>query len=210
MDHCRQRCYSISTAGNGYIEVPDGHRHQAGHRDLRREGHRRGWREGFRLRFDHRPRRVRRPGRGASLLTQNFGKFPWGGDCIGQKAGVTTADKTVANLSLDNETVSVSAGTNASIGGITSTVATATRHSTAPSAWRMDGLPELYVLNPVGRCERQCRRAAGNLTGAEHPRGLRPADLQGRHLGRSPRPGHGGHLRRTTGSGSRRARWTRS
>ena len=56
------------------------------------------------------------------LLTQNFGKFPWGGDCIGQKAGVTTADKTVANLSLDNETVSVSAGTNAGIGGITSTV----------------------------------------------------------------------------------------
>lgn len=56
------------------------------------------------------------------LLTQNFGKFPWGGDCIGQKAGVTTADKTVANLSLDNETVSVTAGTNASIGGITSTV----------------------------------------------------------------------------------------
>ncbi|MBD9238470.1 MAG: hypothetical protein EGR20_27345, partial [Alistipes onderdonkii] len=56
------------------------------------------------------------------LLVQNFNKFPWGGDCIGQKAGVTSADKTVANLSLDNETVSVSAGTNASIGGITSTV----------------------------------------------------------------------------------------
>lgn len=56
------------------------------------------------------------------LLVQNFNKFPWGGDCIGQKAGVTSADKTVANLSLDNETVSVTAGTNASIGGITSTV----------------------------------------------------------------------------------------
>ncbi len=64
----------------------------------------------------------------------------------------------------------------------------------------MDRLPELYVpgLHPAGRCERQCRRAAGqpHLPGAEHPRGLRPAaDLQGRHLGRSPRPGHGGHLR---------------
>ena len=34
------------------------------------------------------------------LLVQNFNKFPWGGDCIGQKAGVTSADKTVANLSL--------------------------------------------------------------------------------------------------------------
>ena len=48
-----------------------------------------------------------------------------GGDGITAASGsysITTADKTVANLSLDNETVSVSAGTNASIGGITSTV----------------------------------------------------------------------------------------
>lgn len=56
------------------------------------------------------------------LVAMDFNKFPWGGDCIGKKAGVTSADKTVANLSLDNETVSVTAGTNAGIGGITSTV----------------------------------------------------------------------------------------
>jgi hypothetical protein len=56
------------------------------------------------------------------LVNMDFGLFPWGGDCIGQKAGVTTSDKTVANLSLTNATVSVTAGTNASIGGITSTV----------------------------------------------------------------------------------------
>lgn len=56
------------------------------------------------------------------LVEMYFDKFPWGGDCIGRRAGVTSADKTVANLSLDNETVSVTAGTNAGIGGITSTV----------------------------------------------------------------------------------------
>lgn len=46
-------------------KYPDGHRHPPGHRDLRREGYGRGRRgKGLRLRFDHRPRRVRRPGRG--------------------------------------------------------------------------------------------------------------------------------------------------
>ena len=195
--------YSLPTAGNGYIEVPlTGTATKQGIVTFAvKATDEAGAEKDFgsvstivRAGFDAQ-------GEELPLLTQNFGKFPWGGDCIGQKAGVTTADKTVANLSLDNETVSVSAGTNAGIGGITSTV----RNGNAAfyRAIGMEGwnrLPELYVpgLHPAGRCERQCRRAAGqpHLPGAEHPRGLRPAaDLQGRHLGRSPRPGHGGHLR---------------
>ena len=116
--------YSISAAGNGYIEVPlTGTATRQGIvtfavKAMDEAGAEKDFgsvstivRAGFDAQGEELP-----------LLTQNFGKFPWGGDCIGQKAGVTTADKTVANLSLDNETVSVSAGTNASIGGITSTV----------------------------------------------------------------------------------------
>lgn len=116
--------YSISTAGNGYIEVPlTGTATKQGIVTFAvKATDEAGAEKDFgsvstivRAGFDAQ-------GEELPLLTQNFGKFPWGGDCIGQKAGVTTADKTVANLSLDNETVSVSAGTNASIGGITSTV----------------------------------------------------------------------------------------
>lgn len=116
--------YSISAAGNGYIEVPlTGTATRQGIvtfavKAMDEAGAEKDFgsvstivRAGFDAQGEELP-----------LLTQNFGKFPWGGDCIGQKAGVTTADKTVANLSLDNETVSVTAGTNASIGGITSTV----------------------------------------------------------------------------------------
>lgn len=116
--------YSISAAGNGYIEVPlTGTATRQGIVTFAvKATDEAGAEKDFgsvstivRAGFDAQ-------GEELPLLTQNFGKFPWGGDCIGQKAGVTTADKTVANLSLDNETVSVSAGTNASIGGITSTV----------------------------------------------------------------------------------------
>ena len=116
--------YSISTAGNGYIEVPlTGTATKQGIVTFAvKATDEAGAEKDFgsvstivRAGFDAQ-------GEELPLLTQNFGKFPWGGDCIGQKAGVTTADKTVANLSLDNETVSVSAGTNAGIGGITSTV----------------------------------------------------------------------------------------
>lgn len=118
--------YSIPAAGNGYIEVPlTGTATRQGIvtfavKAMDEAGAEKDFgsvstivRAGFDAQGEELP-----------LLTQNFGKFPWGGDCIGQKAGVTTADKTVANLSLDNETVSVTAGTNASIGGITSTVRT--------------------------------------------------------------------------------------
>lgn len=116
--------YSISAAGNGYIEVPlTGTATRQGIVTFAvKATDEAGAEKDFgsvstivRAGFDAQ-------GEELPLLTQNFGKFPWGGDCIGQKAGVTTADKTVANLSLDNETVSVTAGTNASIGGITSTV----------------------------------------------------------------------------------------
>lgn len=116
--------YSISTAGNGYIEVPlTGTATKQG---IVTFGVKATDEAGAEKDFGSVSTIVRAgfdaQGEELPLLTQNFGKFPWGGDCIGQKAGVTTADKTVANLSLDNETVSVSAGTNASIGGITSTV----------------------------------------------------------------------------------------
>ncbi len=116
--------YSISTAGNGYIEVPlTGTATKQG---IVTFGVKATDEAGTEKDFGSVSTIVRAgfdaQGEELPLLTQNFGKFPWGGDCIGQKAGVTTADKTVANLSLDNETVSVSAGTNASIGGITSTV----------------------------------------------------------------------------------------
>ena len=116
--------YSLPTAGNGYIEVPlTGTATKQGIVTFAvKATDEAGAEKDFgsvstivRAGFDAQ-------GEELPLLTQNFGKFPWGGDCIGQKAGVTTADKTVANLSLDNETVSVSAGTNAGIGGITSTV----------------------------------------------------------------------------------------
>lgn len=116
--------YSISTAGNGYIEVPlTGTATKQG---IVTFGVKATDEAGTEKDFGSVSTIVRAgfdaQGEELPLLTQNFGKFPWGGDCIGQKAGVTTADKTVANLSLDNETVSVTAGTNASIGGITSTV----------------------------------------------------------------------------------------
>jgi len=191
--------YSISTAGNGYIEVPlTGTATKQGIVTFAvKATDEAGAEKDFgsvstivRAGFDAQ-------GEELPLLTQNFGKFPWGGDCIGQKAGVTTADKTVANLSLDNETVSVSAGTNASIGGITSTV----RNGNA-AFYRVIGMEGwtgyLNYMCPgyiqLGAASDNADGQPGNLISPvlNIPAGY---DLQGRHLGRSPRPGHGGHLR---------------
>ena len=201
-DGGRRQLFNLDGRQRLHRSAPDGHRHQAGHRDLRREGYRRGWHgEGFRLRFDHRPRRVRRPGRGASPADAELRQIPLGrrlhrpeGGCHdgrqdrgqpeprqrdGERLGGHQRQHRRHHLDRTQRQRGI-----------------LPRHRHGG----MDGLPELYVpgLHPAGRCERQCRRAAGqpHLPGAEHPRGLRPAaDLQGRHLGRSPRPGHGGHLR---------------
>lgn len=87
--------YSISTAGNGYIEVPlTGTATKQGIVTFAvKATDEAGAEKDFgsvstivRAGFDAQ-------GEELPLLTQNFGKFPWGGDCIGQKAGVTTADK---------------------------------------------------------------------------------------------------------------------
>lgn len=191
--------YSISTAGNGYIEVPlTGTATKQG---IVTFGVKATDEAGTEKDFGSVSTIVRAgfdaQGEELPLLTQNFGKFPWGGDCIGQKAGVTTADKTVANLSLDNETVSVSAGTNASIGGITSTV----RNGNAAfyRAIGMEGWTGyLNYMCPgyiqLGAASDNADGQPGNLISPvlNIPAGY---DLQGRHLGRSPRPGHGGHLR---------------
>ncbi len=193
--------YSISTAGNGYIEVPlTGTATKQG---IVTFGVKATDEAGTEKDFGSVSTIVRAgfdaQGEELPLLTQNFGKFPWGGDCIGQKAGVTTADKTVANLSLDNETVSVSAGTNASIGGITSTV----RNGNAAfyRAIGMEGWTGyLNYMCPgyiqLGAASDNADGQPGNLISPvlNIPAGY-AADLQGRHLGRSPRPGHGGHLR---------------
>lgn len=87
--------YSISTAGNGYIEVPlTGTATKQGIVTFAvKATDEAGAEKDFgsvstivRAGFDAQ-------GEELPLLTQNFGKFPWGGDCIGQKAGVTTADR---------------------------------------------------------------------------------------------------------------------
>lgn len=85
--------YSISTAGNGYIEVPlTGTATKQG---IVTFGVKATDEAGTEKDFGSVSTIVRAgfdaQGEELPLLTQNFGKFPWGGDCIGQKAGVTTA-----------------------------------------------------------------------------------------------------------------------
>ncbi|WP_295939798.1 BACON domain-containing protein [uncultured Alistipes sp.] len=116
--------YGISAPGNGYIEIPiSGTGTKQGIVTFAVKATDAGGAEKdfglystiVRAGFDP-------EGEETPLLVQNFNKFPWGGDCIGKKAGVVPVDKTVANLSLDSPTTSITSGTNASIGGITSTV----------------------------------------------------------------------------------------
>ena len=116
--------YTIAAPGNGYIEVPlTGTATKQG---IVTFGVKVSDESGTEKDFGQIATIVRAgfdaSGEEMPLVELDFNKFPWGGDCIGKKAGVTSADKTVANLNLGNETVSVTAGTNASIGGITSTV----------------------------------------------------------------------------------------
>lgn len=116
--------YTIAAPGNGYIEVPlTGTATKQG---IVTFGVKVSDESGTEKDFGQIATIVRAgfdaSGEETPLVELDFNKFPWGGDCIGKKAGVTSADKTVANLNLGNETVSVTAGTNASIGGITSTV----------------------------------------------------------------------------------------
>ena len=131
--------YSISAAGNGYIEVPlTGTATTPGHRDLRREGYRRGRRgEGLRLRFDHRPRRVRRPGRGASPADAELRQIPLGRRLHRPEGGCHDGRQDRGQpepRQRDGERLR-RAPTPASAAS-PRPYATATRHSTAPSAWR--------------------------------------------------------------------------
>ncbi|ACU05965.1 BACON domain-containing protein [Pedobacter heparinus] len=61
---------------------------------------------------------------GTTLVQQNFAKFLWGGDCIGNKDGVTST-KAIAEMSLADETILCVVGTNGANGsGVTSTIRT--------------------------------------------------------------------------------------
>ena len=116
--------YTILTSGSGYIEVPvtgTGTKQGIVTFTVKATGD-----DGETTEFGDASTIVRAgfdaEGNDTPIISMDFALFPWGGDCIGQRAGVTAADKTVANLTLSSPTVSVTAGTNASIGGITSTV----------------------------------------------------------------------------------------
>lgn len=59
---------------------------------------------------------------GQTLIDQSFDKFPWGGDCIANKAGITTINPT-ASMTLADETTACAVGTNGANGsGVTSTI----------------------------------------------------------------------------------------
>lgn len=74
-------------------------------------------------------------GNGATLIDENFTGLLWGGDCIGNKEGVTSVRAT-AELSLSDETVACPIGTNGANGsGLTSTIRTSN-----PSFYRDIGL----------------------------------------------------------------------
>lgn len=61
---------------------------------------------------------------GTTLIEQHFTKFLWGGDCIGNKDGVTTT-KATAEMALSDETIVCTIGTNGANGsGVTSTIRT--------------------------------------------------------------------------------------
>ena len=59
---------------------------------------------------------------GNTILTKKFDEFLWGGDCIGNKVGVTTINPT-PTMALSDETQECAVGTNGANGsGITSTI----------------------------------------------------------------------------------------
>lgn len=59
---------------------------------------------------------------GNTILTKTFDEFKWGGDCIGNKAGVTSVNAT-ATMALGDETKACSIGDNGANGsGVTSTI----------------------------------------------------------------------------------------
>lgn len=61
-------------------------------------------------------------GIGQTLIDQPFDKFLWGGDCIGNKEGISTTSPT-ASMSLGDETAVCAVGTNGANGsGVTSTI----------------------------------------------------------------------------------------
>lgn len=61
-------------------------------------------------------------GMGNTILTKTFAEFPWGGDCIGNRPGITTVEPT-ATMSLSDDTQEASVGTNGANGsGVTSTI----------------------------------------------------------------------------------------
>ena len=63
-------------------------------------------------------------GVGQTLIDQQFSKFLWGGDCIANKAGITTTMPT-ASMTLTDETAACAVGTNGANGsGVTSTIRT--------------------------------------------------------------------------------------
>ncbi|WP_294079411.1 BACON domain-containing protein [Proteiniphilum sp. UBA5384] len=59
---------------------------------------------------------------GNTILTKKFDEFIWGGDCIGNKAGISTINPT-ATMTLSDETQECAVGTNGANGsGVTSTI----------------------------------------------------------------------------------------
>lgn len=61
-------------------------------------------------------------GIGQTLIDQSFNKFPWGGDCIANKGGITTTMPT-ASMTLADPTTACAVGTNGANGsGVTSTI----------------------------------------------------------------------------------------
>ena len=195
--------YSISSPGNGFIEIPlHGHRDQTGHRDLRAESHRRrGRRNGLRRDFDHRPRRIRPSGRRDAAAGPELQQIP-----VGRRLHRPESRRDLGGQ--DRRQPQPRQRDGERHGGHQrqhrrhhldrtqrqSLVLPRHRHG------GLDGLPQLHVprLHAVRSGERQRRRTARqhHLPGAEHSRGLRhAADLQGRHLGRRARSGHGRHLR---------------
>lgn len=78
---------------------------------------------------------------GVKVISQDFNKFPWGGDCIGNKAGVTTTVAT-ASMTLADPTKACVIGDNGANGsGITSTVRTGN-----PAFYQSIGLDGWYGL----------------------------------------------------------------
>lgn len=80
-------------------------------------------------------------GIGQTILEQSFDKFLWGGDCIGNKDGITTTMPT-ASMTLADPTVVCSVGTNGANGsGVTSTI-----RGSNPAFYQEIGMENWYGL----------------------------------------------------------------